>query len=493
MAFGIVAALIASIIVANAIGPTRLGNFNYVLWLTTITASVGATGLAITTRKYMAEYLSQDEPGVARAIYFQALKIQALLAFAVTAVGVALVLVAGDPGEHLVSILLILNMAPRMIGFIPSQANNAAEMMKRNTGPSLLGGIVNVALTLFSVWMGWNLVGIALALLAGALLDTLLKLYSVARWLAPVRTGVISPELKRRMFSYSGQGIVLMVLNIVVWDKSDAMVLKWMNSDIRQVTFFTMAFGLTERLQVLPNIFAGSLSVTMMAQFGRSEERVREIAVIGTKYALLLGLPLLVGLACISRLFVLRVYRPEYEPMALVLTIAALMAVPKSLISAPTTLLQTVEKQGFLIWTGCLCGVVDIGLDVLLIPSYGALGAALANGSAQTLAAVMIWTRVYREFQMDLRLAEFGKITASGALMAGVVLLVQYLVPISGYPGIAMSVAAGAIAWFGALRLTGALNRADGERLLHIGRLLPGGLRPVLQRCVRLLATEAAA
>ena len=179
--------------------------------------------------------------------------------------------------------------------------------------------------------------------------------------------------------------------------------------------------------------------------------------------------------------------------MALVLTIAALMAVPKSLISAPTTLLQTVEKQGFLIWTGCLCGVVDIGLDVLLIPSYGALGAALANGSAQTLAAVMIWTRVYREFQMDLRLAEFGKITASGALMAGVVLLVQYLVPISGYPGIAMSVAAGAIAWFGALRLTGALNRADGERLLHIGRLLPGGLRPVLQRCVRLLATEAAA
>src|SRR5207248_11682462 len=133
-------------------------------------------GLPVTTRKYMAEYFNRGERGVARPIYGTALKLQTLISGGITAAGLLLVLLAGDPSQRLISGLLVLTMMPRMIMLIPSQANNAAERMKRNTGPALTGGLLNVGLTWFSLWIGWGLYGVAASLTAGAILELILKL-----------------------------------------------------------------------------------------------------------------------------------------------------------------------------------------------------------------------------------------------------------------------------------------------------------------------------
>lgn len=490
MVVSLVATLFTSIIVANVIGKEHLGPYIYVGWLTNITAGVGGSGLSVTTRKYMAEYLNRGEGSIAHAIYSYALRLQTLIAIALIAVGLPLALLEGKPGYRVVSALLVMSMAPRMIACIPSQANMAGERLQRNTGPALLGGAIGVSLTLFSLWMGWGLRGIAFSFALGCTVEAVGKFYSVRRWLGPLPTGTISPELKKRMSSYSGQGLVLMVLNIVVWDRSDILILHWMNSDVGQVALFGISFGFTDKLLMLPNAFAGSLGATMMAQFGRDEERVREIMISGARYGFLVALPLLVGMACISKPFITLAYKAEFQTMIPVLTLAALLAIPKALTLAPTLLLQTVEKQGFLIWIGCICGAVDIGLDFLLTPGYGAVGATLANGTAQTLAAVLLWVWVYRYCEKDLRLGEFGRIALAGALMAGLVLLVQHLVPISGYLGLALSIVTGALGWLGALRLTGAISPTDGKRLRLIGRRLPVRIQSILDRCLSLLSTE---
>src|ERR1035437_3767523 len=149
-----VCTVFASVLVARVIGPERLGPYSYVVLLTTLTGAVGAFGLPITTRKYMAEYLNRGSPGVAHAIYRATLRLQLWIAGAVTAVGLVLVFARGDPAQRLYSAWLVMSMAPRMIGFIPSQANNAAETMRRNTVPAFVGGVLGVGLTLFSLWVG---------------------------------------------------------------------------------------------------------------------------------------------------------------------------------------------------------------------------------------------------------------------------------------------------------------------------------------------------
>jgi O-antigen/teichoic acid export membrane protein len=489
MVISLVVTFVTSVAVARVVGPVRLSTYQYLVWMTNVTVAVGAFGVSSTTRKYMAECLNSGQPGVARATYLSTLKIQSWIALGAISVALALVRWLGDPQQLTVSVLLVVAMAPRLVATIPSQANNAAEVMRRNTGPSLAGGIVATVLTIFSLIVGWDLVGVAAAVVVGSFLECGLKLYSVERWLGGVPRGTVSPELKKRMFAYSGQGLALMLLNVVVWDRSDIVILKALNNDPTQVTFFSLAFNLAERILMIPNSFGYSLAATMMAQYGRGQSRLKEMTVDGARYAMLLALPMLVGIACLSRPLAL-IYGEHYWPMVPTLTIVALLAIPKALVASPTMLLQATEKQGFLIWWGCLCGAVDLGLDLLLVRKHGANGAAIANGSAQAMAAIGIWIYVWKTFDLDLRLRDFGRILLSGAMMAAAVLAFTRAVP--GYVGTFGAIPIGGIIWVIALRVTGALKPEDVSRFLSVGGSLPAVVRPHLKRAIGWLAPGAA-
>jgi O-antigen/teichoic acid export membrane protein len=495
LVFSLLVTFLTSVAVANfvgkdAVGQARLGYFQLVVWSTNVTIAVGSLGLPATTRKYMAEYLNCGQPDVARATYLVTLKIQSFIALGIAVVGLAAVLFLVDPRYRVASLLLVAAMAPRIVASIPSMANNAAEVMRRNTGPSLAGGIATTVLTVFGLLVGCDLVGVAAALLVGNALECVLKLQSVENWSGNVARGMVSPELKKRMFTYSGQGLVLMLLNVVVWDKSDVWILKTMNNDLRQITFFSYAFNLTERILMIPASFGTSLAATMMAQFGRGQARLKEMTVDGARYALLVALPLLLGMACISRPLVLLLY-PHFAPMIATLAIVALMAIPKALVAAPTMLLQAIERQGFLIVWGCLCGAVDIGLDILLTPQYGANGAAIANGSAQAMAALGIWIYVWRTTGLHLKLGDFGRIMLSGAIMAVGVLAFIRVVP--GFVGMFGAIALGAVIWMIALRVTGALKQEDVSRFLSVGGQFPAAVRPHWKRLIAWLAPAGAA
>jgi O-antigen/teichoic acid export membrane protein len=486
--FGIIGAFFTSVLVARAFGPERLGPFSLLQVLTSMTATLGSVGLPMTTRKYMAEYLNRGEADVAHAIYRACMKMQLSMSAGVILVAGLLAyvyVIKEQPGYFFISVIMVANMAPRMVGFIAAQANSAAEMMKRNTHPTLVGLMINVGLTFFSLWIGWGLAGVAAAFALGTIVEVALKLWGVYQWLKPTPRGTLSPELKKRMFSFSGEGLVLLFLHIVVWDRSAMLILPVMNHDVRQLAFFSTAFNITEKLLTVPRAFGYALSSTMMAQFGRGPGRLRELTVAGAKYSMLIGLPLLGGLACVATP-VVRLYGESFAPMIPVLALAALFAIPKALVSPANSLLQTTERQRLMIWVGCTSGALHLGLNFLLTGPYGAVGAALASGAAQLVAVVATWYVVSRAYRLDLRLGEFGRIAVSGTAMAAVVVLLNRLLP--GYAGLAVSVVVGAVIWFVMLRVTGALNKTDGERLQLLGKALPQRFRPVYRRLVAFMA-----
>jgi O-antigen/teichoic acid export membrane protein len=484
--FGLGAALVVSIAVARVVGPDRLSDFQYLVFLTNVTVGLGSAGMSAATRKYMAECLNSGQPDVARALYLSTLKIQALVSAGATAILLGLVYWLADPHERTVSALLVLAMTPRFVAMIPSQANNAAEVMRRNTLPSVVGGAISSSVTIISLILLYRqpdkaLIGVAASMVAAGFVECAMKLYGVERWMGGMPRGTVPPELRRRVFTYSGQSLALTLLTVVVWDRSDMVILRAMNHHKAEITFFSLSFNLADRVLSVPATFCYSLAATMMAQFGRGQSRLREMTVDGGRYALLLALPLLVGLACVSPLVPL-LYKPEFAPMASTLSIVALFAIPKAMVASPTLLLQATERQSFLIFWGCVCGVVDIGLDFLLTGRYGANGAAIANGTAQTLGALGIWIYAWRVDKLDLKSGRFGRMVLSGALMAAGVLGFMHVVP--GYAGMFGSIPVGAAVWFAALRLTRSLKPEDAGRIAAVGGQLPARFRPYWKRLI---------
>jgi O-antigen/teichoic acid export membrane protein len=169
--------------------------------------------------------------------------------------------------------------------------------------------------------------------------------------------------------------------------------------------------------------------------------------------------------------------------MGPVLALVALAAIPKALIVAPTNLLQAIDKQRSLIAWGLTGGAVSVALDILLIPKYGAMGAAAAKGTGQAVALIGVWTTAARLAKLDLRLKDFGRIAAAGAVMAAGVVAVLRVLP-RGYAGMMMAIAAGAAIWAVALRLVSALDGIDAGRFVAAGQIFPRAARPFWVRLV---------
>ena len=119
-AVSILGAVATTAAMARIIGPQRLGYFNFVFWVTSISATLGSVGVPAATQKYMAEYLGRGETGNARAIYCYALRLQTVLALVITVAGLAVVLAAADPHYRAICIFLVLSMIPQILAAIPA-------------------------------------------------------------------------------------------------------------------------------------------------------------------------------------------------------------------------------------------------------------------------------------------------------------------------------------------------------------------------------------
>ena len=289
-----------TVFIARIIGPVRLGYFNLVMWLTTVTCSVGSLGIPLTTFKYMGEFLGSGQKDLARAVFFYNLRAQTVIASTLAGIGMIAVFTIQSPQHRLFSILLVLNIIPSMVTYVPAQANAAAEKCALNTRAAFVEAVIYVAGVGLSLFLGWDLVGIASGILLSRCVEFALKSAPVLSSMAGVSRVPLPKEVRRKMFTFSGFSTGLAVLQIVVWDRSDIIFLKLLQADIRQLTFFSVCFSLADRLMQIPQSFANALSATQVAAYGRDKSSLFNITSKAFNYVLMGALPILVGAACIG-------------------------------------------------------------------------------------------------------------------------------------------------------------------------------------------------
>lgn len=476
---------LTSIPMARVLGPQQLGYFNYIMWLANVGAVIAALGIPRMTRKYMAEFLNAGQAGLARAAFFASLRAQILVAAVVTGGGLFLVFAVSDPRHWQVSAFLVASTFPAMVNAIGAQANTARENMAANVPASLAANLIHITFVGASLLLGWNLLGIAIGIFVFRMVELIMRLVPILRWLEPLPHTELPRDVRRRMFAFSGQSMVLLLLNVVIWDRSDIVFLKWLNSDIRQITFYLVAFNLTQNALQFPQVFAQAVGATVMAQYGRDKTRLGELAATSLRYMGLLALPMFIGMAALASPAIRLLYGVQYLASIPLLAVAALFTIPRVFLLPVTDLLQANEKQAFLIGWSIICAGLNVLLDVTLIPRYAAMGAALANGIAQGAAVIGMWIYAWRLFRMDLRARALAKVCAAALLMGLLVAGISSRAPV--LLALAAGIPLGALIYGLMLRFTGALEAVDGRRLLQFRHKVPSRLRSLFERAVELL------
>ncbi|HLJ22581.1 MAG TPA: polysaccharide biosynthesis C-terminal domain-containing protein [Candidatus Acidoferrales bacterium] len=483
--------LFTSIALARAFGPQKLGYFLYLWWIAGVAGMVGSLGIPAATRKYMSEYFGRGQMGIAKTVFYRTLRLQAAMAAAATAAGLAWVWFLGDRPYRTIALFMMASIFPFLLNSVAAGANTALEDLRANVPASLVSTGIFIFAVTGSIYFGWGLVGVAIGLFTMRAAELLVRTVPVVRRLRQHAAEPLDQKLSRRMFLFSSQSLVLLALGLIIWDRSEMVVLKNFCADIGQLAFYSVAFNMTERLLVFSQVFGTATQATVMAQYGREPRRSAGLLNTSALYLAVISFPIHLGLAAIAAPVMNLVYGRQYAGAVPALVVAACLGIPRAFLLPVQALLSSWEYQSVMIRWGLAAGALNLALDFALIPKYGAVGAALANGTAQTFSVVALWLVARRLLAVRVALLPLAKIASISALMA---LIVHAAVPRSASPAaLAAAVFLGAAVYAVLLRLSGVLSAADRRRILHLEQHIPAAFRRIFSASLDWLIPASAA
>ncbi|MGA2170218.1 MAG: polysaccharide biosynthesis C-terminal domain-containing protein [Terracidiphilus sp.] len=471
-AIGFVVTLFTSIAIARTLGPTKMGYIIYVSWIAAVVSSLGGMGIPATTRKYMAEFLGKGDRGTARFIYFRTLQLQAALATLATA-GLLFWVLRDAAGEYkLASALIVLSIWPAMVNFISAQANVATEELSTNLPASVISTFIFFIAVGATVVLKWGVVGFGASMLAMRLVDFLVRVFPTMKRILTWDTTHVHPlGLHRRMTTFAWQSVTSMIVALVVWDRSEFILLKYLCPDIRQVSYYSVAFSMAERLLVSSLIFGSATGATIFAQFGRDKSRLPELTSSSVRYLALTSVPLHFIASALAFPTLLVLYGSQYRGAAMVVTLAPLLCMPKAFIGPVQSLLQSTEKQSYVILATVLAGIVDMSVAWYLIPAHGAVGACIGSGAAQVVAVGLMWGVGMHLYKVKLPWLQIAKIVFISVLAS---LTAHYIAAqLAPLWGILCGGTASLIVLFGLIYLMRVLEPEDHDRFNILAGMLP--------------------
>jgi O-antigen/teichoic acid export membrane protein len=478
--------LFTSIAIARTLGPSKMGYLIYVTIIASFVTSLGGLGIPATMQKYMAEFLGMSDQGTARSIYFKTLWIQVGLSTLATTSIVLWVLRDAGAEFRVASVLIVLSILPAMINSIPAQANVATEELQHNLPASVISILVFFVGILATVIFKWGVIGYGASVLLTRLLDFLIRFIPttarIARW---PKSHAEPHGLRRRMISFAWQSIATMVVAMIVWDRSESVLLKHLCKDVRQISYYALAFNMAERLLITSAVFGSATAVTIFAQYGRDKSRLPAIAASTFRYLALSSIPVHLISCSLAFPALLVLYGNQYRDAAIVVTLAPLLCLPKAFIGPVQSLLQSNERQSYVIWATIFAGIVDIGVAWLLIAKHGAVGACIGSGAAQVTAVGMMWAVGIYLYGIKLPWVQIAKITTASIAAA----VVAHLVAVPWPPlwGVIAGGCASLITLLVLFYLLRVLEPEDRARFTVLSGMLPRSMRGPVDKIISIL------
>lgn len=440
-ATSLVAAMIVSIVLARTLGPDRFGLYALVTTVVTFTFLFARLGVGDTVRRYMAELDGRDQRLLGAVLAGWGLRI-AISAALVAAV--ALMLAAGPLSgffrrSELGGYLLI-----GAAGLLPTAAASVLRNLQR--GLQHWRALLWLNLATSPLWVGacalalWRGAGIAGVLVAGIAIE-IINLGVLAIWARrdtgwPRLRTPLPAELRSRVLRYNFGLAVLVVMNVIVWQRSELVFLGRFSGP-EQVAYYAVPFSLTQRItELLPGAVLGVLLPSLSFAYGAADPaRFGEILSSAARYLAMLALPTCAFGIPLAAAGIGLLYGPAYLPAVPVLQILLAASIFGVVGQAASAALLGMEQQSWLLKTGLAAVALSLALDFLLIPRWGAIGAAIANGVTQAAWAMAVTAPLWRRVSHTARAA-----VARSALLAVGLGLLLALTLLAGFPALAVLV-----------------------------------------------------
>ncbi|KPL85630.1 hypothetical protein SE18_16680 [Herpetosiphon geysericola] len=313
--------------------------------------------------------------------------------------------------------ILMLTLFPAAISASVTAWLQGHERLVAAAVVNLLTNIGSAAFRLIGLVLGFGIIGIASGALAGAMLSALLFWLAMRRFFPDVAWR--GPTLPAKPLLKEGYPLLLNSLLMTIFFRFDTILLSAFHGFVVTATY-GVAYKLINFTQIVPPIVVNAIFPTLIRRSGDDRAGMSR-AYAGTLRMLL---NLAFGIAIIATIVAVPLTtwladKPEYLPGSVYALMITIWYLPCSYLNGLTqyVIIALGKKQAITKAFG-LTAVVNLGLNIWLIPRYSYFAAATITIISELVLFVPLWLVLRRE-KIRLNLAGLLWRPALSALMAG--------------------------------------------------------------------------
>jgi len=387
--------LVFFIFLAHAFDPSEMGAFALLTFILTLAQIFGTLALPSAAIKYIAQHLAEDDSEKAKAVVARVLQIGllasaiAFFALFIPAEWVSTLMFNTADNALLIRLVAICSI----FTILNVETSSFLQGMQRMRDVAVLGvtySVVSTSLGIYLLLLGWRLYAVVFGWLLGLLISSVAGLILTVKYLSiSGKPYPLKPLLNFSFPLYVSGGIGFFV--------------GWIDQ-LLLVSYMGLLYGSTEAQRILgiyyvairastvPSLFSSSVITALFPQLSelyaqQGSSSLKDAFRVSTRYSVLIGFPLIVGLATLAFpiiiLFAGWYYIEAVQPL-IIISIAALVG---TLGIAVGPILMTIERTKIV----SVLSIISVILSLLL--SYFALAylglGMIGTAWARTLAGII--------------------------------------------------------------------------------------------------------
>ena len=371
------------ILVARHLGGESLGRIAFAYSFTTIFVLLTDLGMNILVVREVAR-----DRGAAGYYLGNLLSLKLVSAPVTFGLVAAAITLSGYSSDVVTVVLLFAGIAiARGVLELYGAVLSGLEVMGRE---AVLKNLYQMSLFLsggIALAFGYGPLGLSVALLIASLLVVLIGSGMVRRTMPFVRLlwdGALWLSLVRRALP-----LAMTTIFIVLYNESDVVLLSYLGEGEREVGAYAAASKILKTLQLIPMLIVSGM-YPVFSDLAMGPKDALNTAYRGTlKLLLLIAIPLAIVVASLADPFIVLIYGQGFT---LAIPPLRVLAVSIPFVYLGYVLVNVLVSSDHLAWaalvTGAAC-VINVAINLLLIPVFGIAGSAIAATATQVVLVVI--------------------------------------------------------------------------------------------------------
>lgn len=235
--------------------------------------------------------------------------------------------------------------------------------------------IITVSLGLAALFLGYGLIEVVCAFAIGSVLDFILGLVICGKRFAKPKIEIDFGFWKKITKVSLPMGLIFLATALHL--KIDTVMLSSMKGDA-VVGWYSAAYSLIYVLRQVPFLLMMALLPLLSGLFVSSQTSLKSTYERALRYLFILGLPIAAGTCLLADRFILLFYGDQYTNSIVALQFLAWNVLFFFLYQPLYITLIAINRQGRAAAIAWVCAVINVILNLLLIPPLSYVGAAIA-------------------------------------------------------------------------------------------------------------------